>query len=187
MACSQLLLSYSQLGLGSPPNPQVGEVVSLRLLAGGGLATSSLPLPSSLGISLPYLATLASHLGWRRSWDASVRTGDVLRWRPGLLVCHVLTPPISFGIAACSITPKFLLLPQWVLLPGAQAWQRVILAALGISTLVNIGTVLSVSALTAGATASFAGAALFALMLLKNYFKVVQLEKKELQLSGMVA
>ncbi|GLC36873.1 hypothetical protein PLESTB_000183500 [Pleodorina starrii] len=72
-------------------------------------------------------------------------------------------------------------------LTRVQAWQRVIAAALAASTLVNIGTVLSVSALTAGATASFAGAALFGLMLLKNYLKVVQLEKKELQLSGQAA
>ncbi|GIM03175.1 hypothetical protein Vretimale_7990, partial [Volvox reticuliferus] len=72
-------------------------------------------------------------------------------------------------------------------LTRVQAWQRVIVAALAASTLVNIGTVLSVSALTAGATASFAGAAMFGLMLLKNYFKVVQLEKKELQLSGQAA
>ena len=62
-----------------------------------------------------------------------------------------------------------------------------IAAALAASTLVNIGTVLSVSALTAGATASFAGAALFGFMLLKNWLTVVKLEKKELQLSGQVA
>ncbi|EFJ49735.1 hypothetical protein VOLCADRAFT_104180 [Volvox carteri f. nagariensis] len=69
-------------------------------------------------------------------------------------------------------------------LTRVQAWQRVIAAALAASTLVNIGTVLSVSALTTGATASFVGAALFGFMLLKNYLKVLQLEKKELQLSG---
>ncbi|PNW73731.1 hypothetical protein CHLRE_13g570350v5 [Chlamydomonas reinhardtii] len=72
-------------------------------------------------------------------------------------------------------------------LTRVQAWQRVIAAALAASTLVNIGTVLSVSALTAGATASFAGAALFGFMLLKNWLTVVKLEKKELQLSGQVA
>ncbi len=60
-------------------------------------------------------------------------------------------------------------------------------AALAASTLVNIGTVLSVSALTAGATASFAGAALFGVVLLKNYLKVVQLEKKEAQITGATA
>lgn len=65
-----------------------------------------------------------------------------------------------------------------------QAWQRVVAAALGASTLVNVGTVLSVSAVSAGATASFIGAAFFGVMLLKNYLKVAQLEKKELQIQG---
>ncbi|KAG2495073.1 hypothetical protein HYH03_006684 [Edaphochlamys debaryana] len=65
-----------------------------------------------------------------------------------------------------------------------QAMQKVIAAALAASTLVNIGTVLSVSALTAGASASFAGAAFFGFMLLKNWLQVVKLEKKELQLQG---
>lgn len=72
-------------------------------------------------------------------------------------------------------------------LQRVQIWQRVIGAALAASTLVNIGTVLSVSALTAGATASFAGAALFGVVLLKNYLKVVQLEKKETQITGAAA
>lgn len=44
-----------------------------------------------------------------------------------------------------------------------QAWQRVIAAALLCSTLVNVGTVLSVSALGAQATAAFVGAGLLAL------------------------
>jgi hypothetical protein len=71
-------------------------------------------------------------------------------------------------------------------LTRVQAWQRVIGAALFASTLVNVGTVLSVSAMSMGATASFVGAAFFGLQMLKNYLKVVQLEKKEAQLAGAV-
>lgn len=68
-----------------------------------------------------------------------------------------------------------------------QAWQRVVACALLASCFVNVGTVLSVSVgVTAGATASFTGAALFGFFTLTNYFKVVQLEKKELQLQGAV-
>ncbi len=44
-----------------------------------------------------------------------------------------------------------------------QVWQRVIGSALLASMLVNVGTVLSVSALSTGATASFVGAAFFGL------------------------
>ncbi len=69
---------------------------------------------------------------------------------------------------------------------GAQAWQGVIAAALFASTLVNVGTVLSVSAISTGATAAFVGAAFFALQTLKGYLKVVQLERKEQQLAGAV-
>jgi hypothetical protein len=65
-----------------------------------------------------------------------------------------------------------------------QAWQRVVATALVASTLVNVGTVLSVSAMATGATVSFAGAGVFGLMLLANYLKVVRLEKKEAQLQG---
>lgn len=53
-----------------------------------------------------------------------------------------------------------------------QAWQRVIGAALLASCLVNVGTVLSVSAMQAGATTSFLGAAFFGFQMLRNYIKV---------------
>jgi hypothetical protein len=69
-------------------------------------------------------------------------------------------------------------------LTRVQAWQQVVGAALVASTLVNVGTVLSVSALAAGATASFSGAALFGVIMLQGYLKVRGLEKKEAQLSG---
>lgn len=52
------------------------------------------------------------------------------------------------------------------------------------STLVNVGTVLYVSALKTQANASFVAASLAGFMLLKNYFTIMGLEKKELQLSG---
>lgn len=71
-------------------------------------------------------------------------------------------------------------------LTRVQAWQRVVASALVASTLVNVGTVLTVSAMTTGATISFAGAGVFGLLLLGNYLKVVKLEKKEAQLAGAV-
>ncbi len=69
-------------------------------------------------------------------------------------------------------------------LTRVQAWQRVVAAALAASTLVNVGTVLSVSALSTGATLSFAGAGVFGVMLMASYLKVVNLERKEAQLMG---
>ncbi len=47
-----------------------------------------------------------------------------------------------------------------------------IAAALLASMLVNVGTVLSVSALSTGATASFVAAAFFGLQVVKGYLKV---------------
>lgn len=72
-------------------------------------------------------------------------------------------------------------------LTRVQAWQRVVAAMLAASTLVNVGTVLSVSAMKTGATLSFAGAGLFGLLVLKSYITVLSLEKKEKQLSGAAA
>lgn len=72
-------------------------------------------------------------------------------------------------------------------LTRVQAWQRVMVAALAATTCVNVGTVLSVSALSTGATLSFLGAGMFGLMVLSNYLKVVNLEKKERQILGTVA
>lgn len=65
-----------------------------------------------------------------------------------------------------------------------QAWQRVLAASVAASTLINVGTVLSVSSALLPARLAFAGAAFFGLMVLKNYLKVASLEKKELQLLG---
>lgn len=67
-----------------------------------------------------------------------------------------------------------------------QAWQRVIGAALFASCLINVGTVLKVSAMAVGATTSFIGAAFFGFQMLKGYIQILQLEKKELQLAGAV-
>jgi hypothetical protein len=69
-------------------------------------------------------------------------------------------------------------------LTRVEAWQRVIAGALFSSMLVNVGTVLSVSALSLGAGVSFAGAGLFGLVSLKSYLQVMSLEKKERQLAG---
>lgn len=52
------------------------------------------------------------------------------------------------------------------------------------STLVNMGTVLSVSAMGAAATVSFAAAGLAGLSILASWLKVRGMEKKELQITG---
>lgn len=65
-----------------------------------------------------------------------------------------------------------------------QAWQKVISSALVASTLVNVGTVLSVSAATTGAALCFAGAAAFGALLIASYLQVAQLEKRERLLAG---
>lgn len=62
--------------------------------------------------------------------------------------------------------------------------QKVMTSALAASTLVNVGTVLSVSAMSSAATASFIGAGLAGLVLLANWIKVKSLERKEAQLLG---
>ncbi|GAB4813023.1 hypothetical protein N2152v2_000069 [Parachlorella kessleri] len=65
-----------------------------------------------------------------------------------------------------------------------QGMQKALLAAIAASMLVNMGTVLRLSALSAASTASFAGAAFFGFLTLINVIKVQSLEKKELQLTG---
>lgn len=62
--------------------------------------------------------------------------------------------------------------------------QNVTTGALAASTLVNVGTVLSVSAMSTAASLSFTGAAVFGLFALISWVKVKNLEKKELQLTG---
>lgn len=54
---------------------------------------------------------------------------------------------------------------------AAQAYQKVVTGAVLLSTLVNLGTLLSVSACGAAATASFAGAGVSAVLLLFNWLK----------------
>jgi predicted unusual protein kinase regulating ubiquinone biosynthesis (AarF/ABC1/UbiB family) len=66
-----------------------------------------------------------------------------------------------------------------------EAWQRIIGSALLASMLINVGTVLSVSALSMQASFSFIGASFFGLMSLSGFFKVTQLEKKERALLGL--
>jgi hypothetical protein len=62
--------------------------------------------------------------------------------------------------------------------------QRLMTSALMASTLVNVGTVLSVSAMSRAATASFVGAAFAGAMVLVNWLKVKSMEKREAQLLG---
>lgn len=62
--------------------------------------------------------------------------------------------------------------------------QRLMTSALMASTLVNVGTVLSVSAMSRAATASFIGAGLAGIMVLANWLKVKSMEKREAQLLG---
>eukprot|EP00798_Chlamydomonas_sp_ICE-L_P018702 gene18702-25225_t len=69
-------------------------------------------------------------------------------------------------------------------LSRVQLMQRVIAAALAASALVNMGTVLYVSAVSGPSTACFLGAAAFAVITLINFMKVSSLEKKEMMLMG---
>ena len=65
-----------------------------------------------------------------------------------------------------------------------QQWQVVLSCLVCATTLVNMGTVLKVSALMTHSTVSFIGAAVFALLTLINFLKLKKLEQKELQLLG---
>lgn len=62
--------------------------------------------------------------------------------------------------------------------------QRAMMGAVVASMFVNMGTVLSVSAMGAAATASFVAAGLCSVLALVNVFKVKLAEKKEAQLTG---
>lgn len=70
-------------------------------------------------------------------------------------------------------------------LSRVEQWQRIVASALTASMLVNVGTVLSVSALATASTASFVGAAVFGLFTMQGYLKILSLEKKEKQLMGL--
>jgi predicted unusual protein kinase regulating ubiquinone biosynthesis (AarF/ABC1/UbiB family) len=65
--------------------------------------------------------------------------------------------------------------------------QKAMLAGVLASMLVNVGTVLSVSAIHTAATFSFVGAAVCGLLTVVNLFKVKLAEKKEAQLTGVAA
>jgi len=64
--------------------------------------------------------------------------------------------------------------------------QKAMVQAVGASMLVNVGTVLSVSAMSTAATAAFSVAGLLGLMTLGSFLKVSKLAKKELQLKGQM-
>ena len=63
--------------------------------------------------------------------------------------CPLLCPQLKLRVRALEAERA---------LSRVEAWQRLIACALAASMLVNVGTVLSVSALQVGATASFLGA-----------------------------
>jgi hypothetical protein len=62
--------------------------------------------------------------------------------------------------------------------------QKATMSTIMASMLVNIGTVLSVSAMGIAASASFTGAGLFGVFAMINLIKVKTAEKKEAQLTG---
>lgn len=64
--------------------------------------------------------------------------------------------------------------------------QKAMVQAVGASMLVNVGTVLSVSAMSAAATAAFSAAGLLGIMTLSSFLKVSKLAKKELALKGQM-
>jgi hypothetical protein len=63
--------------------------------------------------------------------------------------------------------------------------QDVVTAALVASTLVNVGTVLSVSAMSTAATLSFIGAGFVGISVLANWLKLKNLQRKEAQITGL--
>lgn len=69
-------------------------------------------------------------------------------------------------------------------LARVQIMQSVMTSAVVACTFVNMGTVLSVNAMTRAASASFLGAAVTSVLTLINWLKVKNLEKKEAQLVG---
>lgn len=69
-------------------------------------------------------------------------------------------------------------------LARVQIMQSVMTSAVIACTLVNMGTVLTVNAMTRAATASFLGAGLTSVLTFVNWLKVKNLEKKEAQLLG---
>lgn len=65
--------------------------------------------------------------------------------------------------------------------------QKAMMAAVAASMLINVGTVLSVSAMGLAAGASFTGAGVCGVLTLVNLFKVKLAERKEAQLTGTAA
>ncbi len=70
-------------------------------------------------------------------------------------------------------------------LARAASLQRATLAAVLASALVNVGTVLSVSAMGAAAAGAFAGAGVLGLLTAANLLKLRLAEQKEAQLAGV--
>eukprot|EP01026_Neomeris_dumetosa_P042729 TRINITY_DN3566_c0_g1_i1.p1 TRINITY_DN3566_c0_g1~~TRINITY_DN3566_c0_g1_i1.p1 ORF type:complete len:781 (-),score=139.88 TRINITY_DN3566_c0_g1_i1:491-2833(-) len=72
-------------------------------------------------------------------------------------------------------------------LDRVQLFQMILASGLFASTLVNIGTVLAVSAMPTAATATFIGAGAMGFSALLNFAKYANLEKKEKQIRGIAA
>jgi hypothetical protein len=85
--------------------------------------------------------------------------------------CHVFVGYVIVNTRTCARTHTHTLPPPINTHP-LQTWQRVIGAALLASCLVNVGTVLSVSAMSVGATTSFIGAAFFGVQVVRGYIQV---------------
>uniref|UniRef100_A0A061RFL6 Abc-1-like kinase n=1 Tax=Tetraselmis sp. GSL018 TaxID=582737 RepID=A0A061RFL6_9CHLO len=67
-----------------------------------------------------------------------------------------------------------------------EAGQKVLSSGLVASMMVNVGTVLSVSAMSTAATAAFSFAGVMGLVTVLSYLKVAKLNKQELKLKGQV-
>jgi hypothetical protein len=65
-----------------------------------------------------------------------------------------------------------------------QAQQQAVTTAIVASTLVNVGTVLSVSAMRTAANISFAGATFFGLSTLLSLLKIKRQQQKEAMITG---
>jgi hypothetical protein len=65
-----------------------------------------------------------------------------------------------------------------------QAQQKAVTTAIVASTLVNVGTVLSVSAMRVAANFSFAGATFFGLSTLLSLLKIKRQQQKEAMITG---
>jgi hypothetical protein len=74
--------------------------------------------------------------------------------------------------------------PTPIVTAPLQAQQKAVTTAIVASTLVNVGTVLSVSAMRVAANFSFAGATFFGLSTLLSLLKIKRQQQKEAMITG---